>query len=71
MQDFFQELGATMAEHVMLVVAQEGDENSPLVAGALNLVGQASNRSKMTRSCHSLHFGKYEIGCLIPVANMR
>ncbi len=27
-----------MAEHVMLVVAQEGDENSPLVAGALNLV---------------------------------
>lgn len=27
-----------MAEHVMLVVAQEGDESSPLVAGALNLV---------------------------------
>ena len=38
MQDFFQELGATMAEHVMLVVAQEGDSNSPLVAAALNLV---------------------------------
>lgn len=42
LQDFFQELGATMAEHVMLVVAQEGDKNSPLVAGALNLVSQAN-----------------------------
>ena len=38
-----------MAEHVMLVVAQEGDENSPLVAGALNLVGGTSKQSKTTR----------------------
>ena len=37
--DFFQELGTTMGEHVLLVVAQEGDEDSPLVAGALNLIG--------------------------------
>lgn len=38
-REFFQELGVTMAEHVLLVVAQEGEEESPLVAGALNLIG--------------------------------
>ena len=37
-QDFFHELGYSMAGHVMLAVAQEGNESSPLVAAALNLV---------------------------------
>lgn len=38
-KDFFQQLGDELADRCMLVVAQEGNKNSPLVAGALNLVG--------------------------------
>uniref|UniRef100_A0A5B7BB79 Acyl-CoA N-acyltransferase n=1 Tax=Davidia involucrata TaxID=16924 RepID=A0A5B7BB79_DAVIN len=35
-RDFFHNMGSKMGDHVLLVVAEEGDE---LVAGALNLIG--------------------------------
>ncbi|KAK7263776.1 hypothetical protein RJT34_31373 [Clitoria ternatea] len=35
-RDFFHEIGSKMGDHVLLVVAEEGDE---LVAGALNFIG--------------------------------
>lgn len=38
-RDFFQEMGFVLGDHVLLVVAQEGGPDSPLVAGALNLIG--------------------------------
>jgi len=47
-------MGAELADRCMLVVAQEGDENSPLVAGALNLVRSAP--------C-SLQFGVNAVHC--------
>ena len=37
-RDFFHEISYSMADHVLLAVAQEGDKDSPLVAAALNMV---------------------------------
>ena len=37
-REFFHQLGATMPEHVMLVVAKE-PAGADIVAGALNLIG--------------------------------
>lgn len=38
-REFFHQLGETMPEHVMLVVAKESAAGDDIVAGALNLIG--------------------------------
>ncbi|CAA7395286.1 unnamed protein product [Spirodela intermedia] len=57
-RDFFYQLGEKMGDHVLLVVAEDGDE---LVAGALNLIGGDTLFGRLW-GCHpqayypSLHF---------------
>lgn len=60
-RDFFQRLGETMSNEVLLVVASEGGPGSPLVAGALNLIGSRTLFGRNWGSCYgrdikNLHF---------------
>lgn len=57
-REFFHEIGSKLADQVLLVVAEEGDE---VVAGALNLIGGDTLYGRLW-GCHprayypSLHF---------------